>query len=118
VAGDGNDTLVGAGGADVLYGGRGDDTLIINASNITALAVNSGNAAQAIARIDGGKGRAHGPSWFAHESPEIVTDSGLFDFDDISAQQGQVISAEWTSQSMGEIQYANAVERLHHLLYV
>jgi hypothetical protein len=56
VAGDGNDTLVGAGGADVLYGGRGDDTLVVNASNIAALAVNSGNVAQAIARIDGGSG--------------------------------------------------------------
>jgi hypothetical protein len=56
VAGDGNDTLIGAGGADVLYGGRGNDTIVVNASNITALATNSGNAAQAIARIDGGSG--------------------------------------------------------------
>ena len=56
VAGDGNDTLVGAGGADVLYGGRGNDTLVVNGSNITALATNNGNAAQAIARIDGGSG--------------------------------------------------------------
>jgi hypothetical protein len=56
VAGDGNDTLVGAGGADVLHGGRGNDTIALNASNIAALAVNSGNASQAIARIDGGSG--------------------------------------------------------------
>jgi hypothetical protein len=56
VAGDGNDTLIGAGGADVLYGGRGNDTIVVNASNITALATNSGNNSQAIARIDGGSG--------------------------------------------------------------
>ena len=40
----------------MLYGGRGDDTLVVNGSNITALAVNTGNASQAIARIDGGNG--------------------------------------------------------------
>jgi hypothetical protein len=56
VAGDGNDTLMGGGGADVLYGGRGNDTIVIDASNITALGTNTGNTAQAIARIDGGNG--------------------------------------------------------------
>jgi len=56
VAGDGNDTLISGGGSDVLYGGSGDDTLVINASTITALATNSGNSSQAIARLDGGTG--------------------------------------------------------------
>jgi Ca2+-binding RTX toxin-like protein len=37
VAGAGNDTLTGNGGMDVFNAGVGDDMIIINASNITAL---------------------------------------------------------------------------------
>jgi hypothetical protein len=40
----------------VLYGGRGHDTFILNADNLTQLARNSGNASQDIARINGGTG--------------------------------------------------------------
>ena len=56
VGGDGNDTLIGNGGADVLYGGRGNDQIVLNADNLLKLARNSGNDAQAVARIDGGTG--------------------------------------------------------------
>ncbi|VVH64216.1 Flagellar hook-length control protein FliK, partial [uncultured Gammaproteobacteria bacterium] len=52
-AGAGNDILTGNGGMDVLNAGTGDDTIIINASNIAALEkTGAGNRA----RVDGGGG--------------------------------------------------------------
>lgn len=56
IAGAGNDTLTGGGGADVMYGGAGNDSLVLNASNVSALARNTGNDSQNVARIDGGTG--------------------------------------------------------------
>jgi hypothetical protein len=56
VAGAGNDTLIGGGGADVMYGGSGNDVFVLNADNVAMLARNTGNGAQAVARIDGGNG--------------------------------------------------------------
>ena len=53
VAGAGNNTLTGNGGMDVFNAGVGDDTIIINVSNITALEQTGvGNRA----RVDGGGG--------------------------------------------------------------
>ncbi len=49
-----HDTLIGNGGADVLYGGAGDDRFELNASNIAALS--SGISAGNYARVDGGSG--------------------------------------------------------------
>ena len=58
VGGLGNDTLTGFGGADVLLGGAGDDVLVINASNIAALAdsFGEGDNTTQLARMDGGGG--------------------------------------------------------------
>ena len=56
VGGDGNDTVTGNGGADVLYGGRGNDTFVLNADNLAQLARRTGNASQDIARVSGGTG--------------------------------------------------------------
>ena len=56
VGGLGNDTITGNGGADVMYGGAGDDTFVLNADNVAMLARNSGNGSQSIARMDGGTG--------------------------------------------------------------
>jgi Ca2+-binding RTX toxin-like protein len=51
VAGAGNDTLTGNGGMDVFNAGLGTDSILINASNITALKqTGTGNRA----RVDGG----------------------------------------------------------------
>jgi Ca2+-binding RTX toxin-like protein len=53
VAGAGNDILTGNGGMDVFNAGLGNDNIIINASNITALEqTGTGNRA----RVDGGGG--------------------------------------------------------------
>jgi hypothetical protein len=54
VAGAGNDTLSGNGGADVLYGGSGDDTFVLNADNVAKLA--AGVTDGQLARVDGGTG--------------------------------------------------------------
>ncbi|HEX5684808.1 MAG TPA: hypothetical protein VFY73_12345 [Ideonella sp.] len=56
--GAGNDVLIGNGRADVLYGGPGDDTLVLDASNVKALRSplgEGGNNVQ-LARIEGGAG--------------------------------------------------------------
>ncbi|MFN5179411.1 hypothetical protein, partial [Limnohabitans sp.] len=42
------------GGADVLYGGSGDDTIVLNASNVSAFA--SAASSQSVMRVDGGTG--------------------------------------------------------------
>ena len=59
----GNDTLVGNGGADVIYGGAGNDVLVVNEANISALSQPasdnedaSGIVLSRSARIDGGSG--------------------------------------------------------------
>ena len=39
-----------------MYGGAGNDTFVLNASNAAALARNTGNDSQNVARIDGGTG--------------------------------------------------------------
>ncbi|MEF8756276.1 MAG: hypothetical protein V5B60_20455 [Accumulibacter sp.] len=54
VAGAGNDTLIAGGGVDVLYGGSGDDSFIVNAANVAALA--AGVTSGRLSRIDGGTG--------------------------------------------------------------
>lgn len=56
VGGLGNDTLTGNGGRDVMLGGAGNDRFVLNASNLSALSNNSGNAPDAIMRVDGGSG--------------------------------------------------------------
>lgn len=52
----GNDTITGNGGADVMYGGAGNDTFVLNTDNVAMLARNTGNSSQNIARVDGGTG--------------------------------------------------------------
>ncbi len=61
LGGAGNDTLTGGGGVDVLYGGASNDTIVLNPSNVDALAqtqvLTFGSYGQArLARIDGGSG--------------------------------------------------------------
>ena len=58
VGGLGHDTIIGNGGADLMYGGAGNDIFVINASNITALqsAYNAGGNTDKLSRIDGGGG--------------------------------------------------------------
>jgi hypothetical protein len=54
VAGAGDDTLTGNGGMDVFNAGLGKDSILINASNISALEqTGAGNRA----RVDGGGGK-------------------------------------------------------------
>jgi hypothetical protein len=56
VGGQGDDLFIGNGGADVMYGGQGNDTFQINADNLVKLARGTGNASQDVARMDGGTG--------------------------------------------------------------
>lgn len=54
----GNDTLIGGGGADGLRGGGGDDTFVVDASLLAALAAPLGAAGNTnqLAHVDGGEG--------------------------------------------------------------
>ncbi|MFT5392969.1 MAG: hypothetical protein ACI8PT_003167, partial [Gammaproteobacteria bacterium] len=48
-----------------------------------------------------------------HKPPALVSSTGLFEFDDVSSEAGQLISAVWSSDNLREIDNPDPIEWSH-----
>ena len=67
----------------------------------------------ALATVDGDERWANVPAGQAGEIAEVVADAGSLDFDNVGAEQLQMVGAERSGERMRQIEDTEPLKRLH-----